>query len=250
MVTRNMCENCVERGKGWRGWIDVPPPRLSVSGAPWFDLSYPIGPAMPCASIFPAPSFRILKQVPHDPFTVTELSMVVHAGTHVDAPRHFFLDGPAFSEIPLDRLYGQGVVWHIPKAPDEIIEADDFERASPKLRGGDIVAIDTGTSKRFGTELYDRHPSLSTAAAQWLVDHKVKLLACDFATPDLVYHLREPGFDWPVHNLLLSRGVLVCEHLTGHTSLAGHRVDFIFAALAIEGSDGAPARILGRKAAD
>lgn len=245
-----MCETCLERGRGWRGWIDVPPPQLSASDAPWLDLSYPVGPATPCASIFPTPSFRTLKQVPQDPFTVTELSMVVHAGTHVDAPCHFFLDGPAFDEIPLDRLHGQGVVWHLPKAPDGVIGADEFEFARPKLKPGDILAIDTGNSKRFGTELYERHPSLSTEAAQWLIDHKVKLLACDFATPDLVYHLRQPGFDWPVHNLLLSRGVLVCEHLTGHTSLAGHRVDFIFAGLAIVGSDGAPARILGRKAAN
>lgn len=244
-----MCENCVERGRGWRGWIDIPPAELSASKAPWLDLSHPVGPSMPCASIFPPPSFRILKQVPQDPFTVTELTMVVHAGTHVDAPRHFFLDGPAFDEIPLDRLHGQGVVWGIPKAPDEIITADDFERASPKVRPGDIVALETGSTGRFGTELYDRHPSLSTEAAQWLVDHHVKLLACDFATPDLVYHLRQPGFDWPVHNLLLSRGVLVCEHITGHAALAGHRVDFVFAALGIQGSDGAPARILGRRAA-
>lgn len=245
-----MCESCAGRGKGWRGWIDVPPPRLSASGAPWLDLSYPVGPAMPCASIFPAPSFRKLKQVPKDPFTVTELTMVVHAGTHVDAPRHYFVDGPAFDEIPLDRLYGEGVVWHIPKACDEIIGVEEFERARPKLKAGDILALDTGSSRRFGSELYERHPSLSTEAAQWLVDNKVKLLAVDFATPDLVYHLRQPGFNWPVHNLLLSRGVLVCEHITGHTSLAGHRADFIFAGLGIEGSDGAPARILGRKAAD
>ena len=45
-------------------------------------------------------------------------------------------------------------------------------------------------------------------------------LACDFATPDLVYHLRKPGFNWPVHRALLSRGILICEHLTGHAALA------------------------------
>ena len=244
-----MCENCVERGRGWHGWIDIPPAELSHSNAPWFDLSHPVGLSMPCASIFPAPSLRVLKQVPQDPFTVTELTMVVHAGTHVDAPRHFFLDGPAFDEISLDRLFGQGVVWHIPKAPDEIITAAEFEQASPKVRPGDIVALHTGTGERFGSELYDRHPSLSKDAAQWLVDHRVKLLACDFATPDLVYHLRQPGFDWPVHHVLLSHGVLVCEHLTGHAPLVGLRVDFIFAALGIVGSDGAPARILCRRAA-
>src|SRR3954469_19680431 len=132
-----MCEVCTGRGKGWRGWIDVPPPQPVSSTAPWLDLSHPVSDAMPIASIFPKPSLRLIRQMPQDPFNVTELSMVVHAGTHVDAPRHYFLDGPAFDEIPLDRLYGQGVVWHIPKDLDEIIEVADLERAQPKLMPGD-----------------------------------------------------------------------------------------------------------------
>lgn len=244
-----MCEGCHERGYGWKGWIELPPSRFEPGSGPWIDLSYPIGPKTPCASIFPTPSFRKPKQQPQDPFNVTEFSMVVHAGTHVDSPRHYFLDGPAFDGIPLDRLCGPGVVWRIPVEPDQVIDVVALERARPELLPGDILAIDTGWSTRFGTEAYDRHPSLSVEAAEWLVDKKIKILACDFATPDLVYHLRKPGFNWPVHNVLLSRGILVCEHLTGHTSLAGHRAEFIFAALNIEASDGAPARVLARQIA-
>jgi kynurenine formamidase len=185
-----MCEGCHERGYGWKGWIELPPSRFDLGSGPWIDLSYPIGPGTPCASIFPKPSFRKLKQQPRDPFNVTEFSMVVHAGTHLDSPRHYFLDGPAFDEIPLDRLCGPGVVWRIPREPDQIIHVADLERARPELRPGDILAIDTGWSTRFGTEFYDRHPSFSVEAAEWLVDQKIKILACDFATPDLVYHLR------------------------------------------------------------
>jgi kynurenine formamidase len=242
-----MCETCAGRAKGWQGWIDVPAPRLSASTSPWLDLSHPVSEAMPCASIFPKPGLRLLREMPKDPFNVTELTMVVHAGTHVDAPRHYFLDGPAFDEIPLDRLHGQGVVWHIDKKLDEIIEVADLERARPRLEPGDILALDTGWSARVGTETYDRHPSLSIEAAHWLVAARIKLLACDFATPDLVYHLRQPGFDWPVHDALLSRGILICEHLTGHAPLAGNRADFIFAGLGIRGCDGAPARVMGRR---
>src|SRR5690606_3695242 len=96
---------------------------------------------------------------------------------------------------------------------------------------------------RVGDPSYEHHPSLSTEAAEWLVEQKVKLFACDFPTPDLVFHLRKPGFDWPVHHVLLGHGVLVCEQITGHEALAGSHVEFIFGALNVEGSDGAPARI-------
>ncbi len=229
--------------------MTVPEPTPSEPLGPWIDLSHDVGPGMPCASIFPTPAFTRLKQQPKDPFTVTEMRMAVHSGTHVDAPSHFFLDGPAFEAIPLDRLHGPGVVLRIHVEPDALIDAADLERGQPEVRAGDIVAVDTGWADRFGTDEYDRHPSLTVAAAQWLVDRRVKLFACDFATPDLVYHLRAPGFDWPVHRVLLSHGVLVCEHLKGHAALAGGRAEFIFGALKIRDCDGAPARVLARRIA-
>jgi kynurenine formamidase len=55
-----------------------------------------------------------------------------------------------------------------------------------------------------------------------------------------------PDVDGPVHKILLSRGVLIAEHLTGLASLSGQRVEIIIGALNVEGADGAPARIFAR----
>jgi kynurenine formamidase len=49
-----------------------------------------------------------------------------------------------------------------------------------------------------------------------------------------------------VHHILLAYGVLVSEHLTNVAKLPQGRAEFMFCALNIEGSDGAPARVLGR----
>ncbi len=245
-----MCDGHLQRATGWRGWTDLPVVPATQAIGPWLDLSHTVGPDMPCASIFPAPRFQKLKSLPQDPFNVTEMCAVVHSGTHLDAPSHFLDDGPAFHEIPLDRLMGPGVVWKLDLDLDQVITPADLERCEPKLRAGDILALDTGWAARFGTPEYERHPSLSPEAADWLVERKIKLLACDFATPDLVYHLRAPGFSWPVHHTLLSRGILICEHITGHAALAGQRVEFIFGALSIAHADGAPARVLGRRIVD
>jgi kynurenine formamidase len=208
-----------------------------------------VGPSMPVASIFPKPAFGKLRSLPDDPFNVTDIHMVAHAGTHVDAPLHYFAEGPDMASIPPERLCGPGLVWRIGAAPNQVIGPDDLERCRPLLEPGDILAVDTGWAARFGTPEYDNHPSFSAEAAAWMVERKVKLLACDFATPDLVYHLREPGFDWPVHRQLLANGVLICEHLTGHAALAGERVEFVFGALPIAGGDGAPARVAARRVA-
>ena len=127
-----------------------------------------------------------------------------------------------------------------------VIDLADFDRRSGDIRRGDIVALHTGWSEKFGTETYDINPSISVAAARWLVDHGVKLLACDFATPDLAIPLRKPGFTWPVHQVLLGHGVLICEHLTGVAPLADRRAEFVFGALNIAAADGAPARVVAR----
>ena len=129
-----MCENCPKVPSGWIGWIALPEAGPCQPAGPWIDLTHQVGPDMPCASIFPKPSFNKLKSLPGDPFNVTEIHMVAHAGTHVDSPLHYFADGPDMASIPLDRLCGAGVVWRIEKEMDEIIDVADLEQARPRLR--------------------------------------------------------------------------------------------------------------------
>ena len=240
-----MCDSNESAGTGWKGWLELPVSTTAGGGA-WTDLSYVLSEELPRVSFFPAPRFRQIMSQPKHPINVTEIQMVVHIGTHVDAPRHFFSDGPAFHDIPLERLHGAGVILRLDKDDYGVIDVADLEAARPELGAGDILAIDTGWSKYFGTPRYDRHPNLSVAAAQWLVARRIKLVAVDFATPDLAVNRREHGFDWPVHHVLLSSGVLVCEHLRNLESLPAGKTDFMFMALNVKDSDGAPARVLAR----
>ena len=46
--------------------------------------------------------------MPQDPANLTEIQMVCHFGTHLDAPLHFITEAPAMDEVPLTRLYGPG----------------------------------------------------------------------------------------------------------------------------------------------
>jgi kynurenine formamidase len=242
-----MCDANQHPGHGWQGWIDVPAPAAEHGTGAWVDLSHVLNERLPNVPFFPSPKFRQIMTQPAHPLNVTEIQMVVHLGTHVDAPRHFFSDGPAFHEIPLDRLHGRGVVWRIDKEDYGVIEVADLERARPRLAPGDILVLDTGWAQHFGQPRYDRHPHLSVAAAAWLVAQRVKLVACDTVTPDLAVNRREKGFSWPVHHVLLGHGVLVSEHLTNLDTLANGHAEFMFLALNVEGSDGSPARVLARK---
>lgn len=242
-----MCESATAGScRGWRGWMPLPERRAAEPLGPWLDLTYPLSPQVPRIGSFPPPSFTRIAQMPARPLNVTRMETVVHVGTHVDAPRHFFLDGPAMEDIPLERLMGPGVVVRIEQPALGTIGPAELERARPQIEPGDIVAIETGWSGKWGTPDWDRQPSLSLEAARWLRARCVKLLALDTPTPDLALEARPPGFDWPVHRELLGHGVLIAEQLANLRTLAARRVEFVFAPLPIAGSDGAPARVFAR----
>jgi kynurenine formamidase len=185
--------------------------------------------------------------MPEKPLNVSHLDTIVHIGTHVDAPNHFFEDGPGMDEVPLDRLIGAGAVIGLYLPAFAEITASDLESAVPSILEGDILAIHTGWETSWGTERWSRHPSLSQEAADWLVEMKIRLVALDTATPDLAFDRRGPDFDFPIHQTLLRYGVLIAEQVAHLETLAGSRVEFMFCPVPIAGCDGAPARVLARR---
>jgi kynurenine formamidase len=228
----------VEGSDGWAGWPDIPTP-AAVAG--WVDLTHRFGPELPHG-----PKVERLMSQPQDLMNLTRVEMMVHCGTHLDAPNHFIPGAPGIDEIPLERLWGPGVVWSIDVADEGVIDAVDLEKSSPGLERGDIVILATGFAASIRDERYRHHPSLSPAAAQWLVDAGAKLVAIDFLAPEPAIHLRPEGYDFPVHRILLGNGVLIIENAGDARPLAGQRVDVRVVPIPIAGSDGSPIRLLAR----
>lgn len=177
--------------------------------------------------------------MPEHPSSVTRLTMVCHTGTHVDAPCHFIPGAPAIDEIPLECLHGPAVVLRRSAGGERMVQRGDLERCG--AAAGDIVFLDTGWWEQGGGD--GDHPWLSEAAAWWLVERQVKLLATDLPTPDLPVCRREADFDWPVHRILLGHGVLIAENLT-NLGLLPSRTEAMILPLPIVGADGSPSRVL------
>lgn len=249
-----MCDAPVAAiARGWVGWGRPGPaePGFATSPAgPWVDLSWPLSPTTPRLPAFPPPLIERIATIDANRMNISRIEINVHVGTHIDSPRHFYEDGPAFQDIPPDRLAGQGVVWRIEPPADGVIEPEDLAAAGPAVQAGDIVVLDTGAQTRFASGDSLHHPHLSQAAARWLVERGVKLLAVDNPTPDAPLDRRGPGFDWPVHRTLLEAGVLIAEQVTNLAGLAGRRVELVFGAINIVDCDGAPARVMARPLAD
>lgn len=241
-----MCDACELKNTRWQGWIEIPDPVIGGNGGRWTDLSHTLTEDLAAIPTYPKPSFHQWKKMPDYVANITMMSMVVHHGTHLDAPNHFIRDAPSFDRVPIERLYGPGVVWHFDLPEYGLIDVPDLEKARPRVRHGDIVLFDTGWSARVGDPSYHRHGSLSPAAAEWLLARGVKMIGVDFATPDLATSNRPEGFYWPVHHTLLPHGILIAEHVANMEPLRNRRIEAFFAGLSIAGSDGAPARAMAR----
>jgi kynurenine formamidase len=128
---------------------------------------------------------RVATHATHGVLT-SHLVTVMHNGTHVNAPLHLAQRGLGVGELPLDRFFGTGVVLAIPKGEWEYVEPADLEAALPQVRAGDIVVINTGWHHGYSDsmEYFGHGPGLSAAAARWLIDRDVRMVAVDTATVD------------------------------------------------------------------
>jgi kynurenine formamidase len=115
-----------------------------------------------------------------------------HMGTHLDAPRHFVTAGKTIDELPLDWLYGPGVIVDLSDMLDEldIFGPEDIEKRV-EVREGDILYIYTGWSKhsQFGSapdeEKYiHRHPGPHYSICDWLLSKKIHLWGVDMVSTD------------------------------------------------------------------
>jgi kynurenine formamidase len=186
----------------------------------------------------------------------TRIRMVMHSGTHVNAPLHLIQRAAGVGEIALDRFFGSGVVLSIPKQQWEFVTVADLENAAPAIEADDIVVIVTGWHRRYSDSIdyFGHSPGLSKEAAEWLVDRAVKLVAVD--TPQVdhplatslsfhrngpqmkrlpkAYHSatgRDPKADFPewnaAHRVLLGAGIPTIENVGAEVdALVGKRCTF------------------------
>ncbi len=175
------------------------------------------------------------------------LSMSDHAGTHVDAPRHFNPDPEAagIDEVPLEEFFTEAVcldLSHKPLKTDITIE--DLEAAEAaagvKIQAGDTVLLYTGfTDKTIGTDAFiTDFQGLTKESAEWLGAKGIRMFGVEPISPG------RPGkINYEVHNVCRDMGFTHIEGLVNLDKLVGKgRFRFIGFPLRIKGGTGSPIR--------
>lgn len=172
-----------------------------------------------------------------------KLVLGTHTGTHCDAPRHFIPDGETVDMLSLDTLIGPAFVVDFSNSqPLQKMEVADFKQQLGNRRPERLVMRFDWSDHWGKKDYYTNPPFISPAAAKWLVDSGLRLLAMDIPSPDNPADSLGSKLDSPVHKILLGNGVILVEYLSNLKELKQREIELIVLPLKILGGDGSPAR--------
>lgn len=163
-----------------------------------------------------------------DSCNLSDLTMCVHNGTHVDAPYHFIEEGMDISEIPLDIMIGECIVIEWDKKWNE----NQVNHALQK------VLQQYGHVERLLFKGID--VSISLPIAKILTTYPIRLIGVEKNT---VGNEEIDGDIESVHKHLLGNKILIIENLDLSQVTEGNYMLYA-QPLKIKGADGAPCRAI------
>ena len=170
---------------------------------------------------------------------VSALAFGSHAGTHIDAPRHFFAGGETVDRIPLEKMVGPALVIDI---PDDVRAIGAAELRRHYLVGCRRLLLRTRNSALLQRrEFVEDYTFLAPDGAEHLLALGVELVGVDYYS---VEAFRSP--DAATHRILLGARVVIVEGVNLREVPPG-AYELVCLPLLIPGIDGAPARAILRE---
>jgi arylformamidase len=182
----------------------------------------------------------VLRLEAGDEVNLSRLDCDVHTGTHIDAPRHFLIEGATVDQLPLETLIGEAWVAHVPDAEDvsaRTLDDLDLPRQARRL----LLRTRNSEWRASGeTAFREDYAALTRDAAEWVVHRRIRLVGIDYLS---IQRYRDPP---DTHRILLRAGVVIVEGLN-LAGIPGGRYELICLPLRLVGAEGAPARAALRR---
>jgi arylformamidase len=205
----------------------------------WIDITVPVRNGM---VHWPGdPSFQIkrtLDQENGDTCTLSQMTLSVHTGTHMDAPLHFLKGGPTIDEMPLDATIGSARVIQIRDRKsirrEELIEHE--------IEASERVLFKTANSDNLWTkdEFDEDFIFIEKEGAEYLAERGVRVVGVDYLS---VGGFKQDAVE--THQALLGAGVWVIEGLN-LSGIEPGAYDLICLPLKLMEAEGSPARAILR----
>ena len=172
------------------------------------DITVPLREGMPVWPGDPSPHFRLrAAHAKGDAVDVTEMALVAHTGTHLDAPRHFVPGAPLVHELDLRVLLGPVHVVHFEgegPIPASFFAAENLPDPLPRL----LLRCSRNAGALERDTFFEDYVAITPEAAQWLVGHGCRLIGTDYLS---IGTFGEGNTE--THLTLLGAGVIIVEGL-------------------------------------
>lgn len=176
--------------------------------------------------IEPTPEFTTICDIDKNcPVQVSKITLSTHAGTHVDAPRHYHKEGISIDKLPLESFIGACVVIDVSHIESSSLEVRDIEHRELRPR----VLFKTHSSAM-------QHLLLSKACVNYLGEREVILIGTDTISIDAM-----TSKDLPAHHACYTYSIQIMEYLNLNTVSPGFYT-LIGLPLKLAGLDASPVR--------
>ncbi|MDP3706164.1 MAG: cyclase family protein [Legionellaceae bacterium] len=176
--------------------------------------------------IEPTPEFTTICDIDKNcPVQVNKIILSTHAGTHVDAPRHYHKEGISIDKLPLEPFIGACIVIDVSHIESYYLEVSDIEHLELRPR----VLFKTNSSAM-------QHLSLSKACVNYLGEREVILIGTDTISIDAM-----TSKDLPAHHACHAYSIQIMEFLKLSTVSPGFYTLIGFP-LKLTGLDASPVR--------
>lgn len=180
--------------------------------------------------------------IAEDGFNTTNLTLYSHAGTHMDAPRHFIDGGRTIDRLDLEKCVGPALVLDLShKTPNSLITVADLAAYADQITPGARLLLRTDWDLHAEQPDYrTSFPRISPELAAWLVEREVWLIGLEMPS---VASLQDKEELTLVHQTLLRGEVVIVECLANLRQLPP-QVTFVALPLKIQSGDGSPIRAI------
>jgi kynurenine formamidase len=181
---------------------------------------------------------------------ITVLSILVHNGTHIDAPRHMVEKGTPIDQMPVSQFVKPGVLINVPdKGPNSVVTVKDIAESGVEIPPNTIVMINTGWTDRMWRKpgFWEQMPYLERGVAEYVANKGAAGLAIDvFPEKPLWRGVKlEPGEVWVANHLsMMRRNLPLIQFVTNLSQIGNSRFTVVAVPLAIKGGDASPVRVI------
>jgi arylformamidase len=204
----------------------------------WLDISVTLDSDLPTWPGSPGIATTLRMSIDEgDDANVTQLSMDVHSGTHIDAPRHFLAGGKTVEELGLEPFIGPAVVVDTGRARE--VTASVLGAAMiPK--GTERLLLRTANSSRldlYRTGFDESYAALTLDGAEWLAARGFALVGIDYLS------IQRYAESTDAHRALLGTGTAILEGLC-LAEVPPNAYELVCLPIRLAGVEGAPARAI------